>query len=112
MTEPRGRRPAGGKSISKRAVAELVVGTTNAPYKRSITASALAKALASGKSEPWTVHLATFFTDVRPELILKFAQMHGISAHILASTYRTVKAATGEGSPALEAVLDRLVPAS
>lgn len=105
------RRPARGRSMSKREVDELVLGTTNAPYKRSITAAALAKSLASGKSEPWTVHLATFFTDVKPELIFEFAEMHGISRRVLASAYRALKAATGEENPALEAILDQLAPA-
>jgi prevent-host-death family protein len=106
------RRPARGRPISKREVDDLVLGTTNAPYKRSITATALAKCLASGKNEPWTVHIVTFFTDVRPELIFEFAEMHGISRRALASSYRALKAATGEGNPALEAILDQLAPAS
>src|SRR5689334_4796531 len=41
------RRPARHRSMSKREVDELVLGTTNASYKRSITAAALAKSLAS-----------------------------------------------------------------
>lgn len=100
------RRPSRDRSMSKREVEELVLGTTNAPYKRSITATELTRGLTSGKSEPWTVHVATFFTDVKPELILKFAEMHGISKRVLASTYRAMKAATGETNPALETVLD------
>ena len=100
-----------GRPMSKREVDDLVLGTTNAPYKKSITAAALAKSLASGKSEPWTVHVATFFTDVKPQLIFEFAEMHGVSRRVLASSYRTVKAATGEGNPALEAILDQLAPA-
>lgn len=99
------------RSMSKREVDELVLGTTNAPYKRSITAAALAKSLASGKCGPWTIHIATFFTDVRPELIFEFAEMHGISRRVLASSYRALKAATKEGNPALEAILDQLAPA-
>src|SRR5262245_25531046 len=69
-------RPWRGRRISNREVDELVLGTTNAPYKRSITAAELKRRLASGKSESWRVHLATFFTDVKPELILKFAEIH------------------------------------
>lgn len=99
------RRPSRDRSMSKREVEELVLGTTNAPYKRSITATELTRGLVSGKSEPWTVHVATFFTDVKPELILKFAKMHGISRRVLASTYRAMKATTGEANPALETVL-------
>jgi prevent-host-death family protein len=105
------RRAPRSRPRSKREMDELVLGTTNAPYKRSITATALAKSLASGKSEPWTVHIATFFTDVKPELIFEFAEMHGISRRVLASSYRELKAATGEGNPALEAILDQLAPA-
>jgi excisionase family DNA binding protein len=97
--------------ISKGEVDELVLGTTNAPYRRSITAAELARSLVSGKSEPWTVHIATFFTDVKPELVLKFAEMHGISRRVLASTYRALKTATGEANPALETVLDQLASA-
>jgi excisionase family DNA binding protein len=100
------RRPSRARSMSKREVEDLILGTTNAPYRRSITATELTRGLASGKSEPWMVHIATFFTDVKPELILKFAEMHGISRRVLASTYRVMKAATGEASPALESVLD------
>jgi excisionase family DNA binding protein len=98
-------------SSSKRGVEELVLGTTNAPYKRSITAVELTRALASGKSDLWAVHVATFFTDVKPELILKFAETHGIPRRVLASTYRAMKAATGEANPALETVLE-LAPAT
>jgi prevent-host-death family protein len=106
------RRLTRGRSISKREVDELVLGTTNAPYTRSITAAALAKSLASGKCGQWKVHIATFFTDVKPELILAFAEVHGISRRVLASTYRALKAATGEGNPALEAILGQLAPAT
>jgi prevent-host-death family protein len=104
------QRPARGRPMSKREVDELVLGTTNAPYTRSITAAALAKSLASGKCGQWKVHIATFFTDVKPELIFEFAEVHGISRRVLASTYRALKAATGEGNPALEAILRQLAP--
>jgi excisionase family DNA binding protein len=102
------RRPARERPMSKREIDDLVLGTTNAPYRKSITAAELAKGLASGKSEPWTVHVATFFTDVKPELILKFAEMHGISRRVVASNYRALKVATGEANPALEAILGEL----
>jgi hypothetical protein len=36
------------------------------------------------------VHIATFFTYVRPELVLRFAQLHGIPTHELASAYREI----------------------
>lgn len=106
------RRPVRERSMSKREVDQLVLGTTNAPYRKSITAAELVKRLGSGKSEPWTVHIATFFTDVTPELILRFAEMHGISRRVLASTYEALKVATGEANSALEAAFDRLAPAT
>ncbi|WP_312014591.1 helix-turn-helix domain-containing protein [Bradyrhizobium sp. AUGA SZCCT0240] len=105
-------RPLRDRKMSKREVEELVLGTTNAPYKRSITATELSRGLTSGRSEPWTVHVATFFTDVKPEMILKFAEMHGISKRVLASAYRAMRAATGEANPALEAVFDKLASAT
>ena len=100
------------KSIPDREVDELVLSTTNAPYKRTISAVQLAKHIMSTGSGPWAVHLATFFTDVRPELILKFAALHGISKSNLATSYRAVKAATGEANPRLEAALEQLAPAA
>ena len=100
------RRPSGRQSIPDQEIDELVLGTTNAPYKKVISAAQLAKHLASSRSGPWNVHVATFFTDVRPELILKFAAIHGVSKSDLATTYRAVKAATGEANPRLEAALE------
>ena len=104
--------PSGRQSIPDQEVDELVLGTTNAPYKKVINAGNLAKYLASSKTGPWNVHVATFFTDVRPELILKFAAIHGVSKSSLATTYRAVKAATGESNPRLEASLEQLAPAA
>ena len=98
------------KSIPDREVDELVLSTTNAPYKRTISAVQLAKHVMSTGGGPWAVHLATFFTDVRPELILKFAAIHGISKSTLATSYRAVRAATGEANPRLEAAFEQLAP--
>jgi excisionase family DNA binding protein len=106
------REPSGRQSIPDQEVDELVLGTTNAPYKKVISVAQLAKQLASSRTGPWIVHVATFFTDVRPELILKFAAIHGISRSDLAITYRAVKAATGEANPRLEAVFEQLAPAA
>lgn len=106
------RGPSGRQSGPDQHVNDLVLGTTNAPYKKGISAAQLAKHLASGKPGPWIVHLATFFTDVRPELILKFATLHGVSRSSLAATYRAVKAATGEANLRLEAAFEQLAPAA
>jgi hypothetical protein len=102
-------RPA-ARGASVRKIDDLVLGTTNAPYRRSIRANELVNALMSGESGRWTVHVATFFTDVRPELVLRFAELHGIPKRGLASAYDEVKAATGEANPALEKLLEQLAP--
>jgi excisionase family DNA binding protein len=106
------RERSGRQSIPDQEVDELVLGTTNAPYKKVISAAQLAKHLASSRTGPWIVHIATFFTDVRPELILKFAAIHGVSKSDLATTYRAVKAETGEANPRLEAAFEQLAPAA
>jgi hypothetical protein len=95
-----------GRGANVREIDDLVLGTTNAPYRRSIRAKELVDALMSGESGRWTVHVATFFTDVRPELVLRFAELHDIPKHELASIYSGVKAATGEANPALEKLLE------
>jgi hypothetical protein len=92
------------------AIDDLVLGTTNAPYRRSISAVELAACLVANASSGWTVHVVTFFRDVRPELILQFAARHDISTACLAAAYHDIRARTGEVSPALEAVLERLAP--
>jgi hypothetical protein len=90
---------------------DLVLGTTNAPYRRSISAAQLVACLASGTSGDWMVHVASFFTEIRPELILQFADNHGVPAGSLAAAYHDIRTRTGEASPALEAALERLAPA-
>jgi excisionase family DNA binding protein len=103
-------QPSRRRGVAVRGIDDLVLGTTNAPYRRSIRAKELADALMSGESGRWAVHVATFFTDVRPELVLKFAKLHGIPKRKLASTYEEVKAATGEPNPSLENLLEQLAP--
>jgi len=94
------------------AVDALVLGTVNAPYKRSISAGELAQALASGNLRNWLVHVATYFTDVRPTLIIEFAEVHGIRHVELENVYATVKRTTGERNPDLEAALVALAHAA
>jgi hypothetical protein len=103
-------RPLPRRGAFVREIDDLVLGTTNAPYRRSIRAKELVDALMSGESGRWAVHVATFFTDVRPELVLRFAELHGIPKRELAITYDEVKAATGEANPALENLLEQLAP--
>jgi hypothetical protein len=96
--------------VSVREIDDLVLGTTNAPYRRSIDAKELVRALTSDRSGRNMVHIATFFTDVRPELVLKFARLHGVPKRKLAAAYGSVKKTTGEANPALESLLGRLAP--
>jgi hypothetical protein len=103
-------QPLRGQGASVREIDDLVLGTTNAPYRRLIRSKELVEALRSGESGQWTVHVATFFTDVRPQLVLRFAELHRIPTWRLASTYREMRDATGEANPALERLLEQLAP--
>lgn len=89
----------------------LVLSTVNAPYRRRVDAQTLAQCLRTGDAGNWLVHLATFFVDVRPDLVIRFAGRHGIELETLAQTYRSVRDQTGEGSPDLEVELKTRVPA-
>lgn len=87
------------------AVDKLVLATVNAPYKRDISAAALSECLVSADLGMWPVHVATFFTDVNSDLILRFSALHGLSMAGLAKAYLAMKAETGERNPDLEAEL-------
>ena len=86
-------------------VDKLVLSTVNAPYARNISAATLRKCIVEAKLDDWLVHVATFFTDVSPNLIFKFASSHGVSKSKLAEAYRVMKADTGERNSDLEAEL-------
>jgi hypothetical protein len=92
-------------------VDKLVLATVNAPYKRDIAASTLAECLLKADAGDWLVHVATFFTDVSPALVLAFAASHGISRIELAKAYSATKAKTGEQNLDLEAVLEAMAVA-
>jgi hypothetical protein len=87
-------------------VDKLVLATVNAPYKRDITALTLTECLLKADAGDWLVHVATFFTDVNPALIIAFATSHGISNTKLAHAYLAVKSTTGELNLDLEAVFE------
>jgi hypothetical protein len=89
-------------------VDQLVLGTTNAPYRRTISSTDLVARLRSRDWQKWTAHVVTFFTEVRPELVLQFARDHAIPIRDLSAAYRSMKSATGESNPALESSLERL----
>lgn len=96
------------RTSAPKAVDQLVLGTTNAPYRRTINSTDLVACLTSRDWQNWIAHVVTFFTEVRPELVLKFARLHGIPIQDLAAAYRSMKSATGETNPALERALERL----
>jgi hypothetical protein len=90
------------------AVDKLVLSTVNAPYKREITTLVLKECLIKAEPGTWAVHVATFFTDVSPSLILRFSESHGIPKSMLAEAYSAIKTITGESNADLEAELVRL----
>ncbi|WP_454650532.1 hypothetical protein [Bradyrhizobium liaoningense] len=96
------------RTAAPKDVDRLVLGTTNAPYRRTINSTDLVARLASRDWQNWIAHVVTFFTEVRPELVLQFARLHGIPIKDLSAAYRSMKSATGETSPALERALERL----
>jgi hypothetical protein len=104
------KQPTG--KTAARAVDQLVLATVNAPYKRTIGAATLAGCLGKADSGNWSVHIATFFTDVSPKLILAFAAAHGLSKSQLARAYAATKRMTGEQNPDLEAALGSLAVAA
>jgi hypothetical protein len=91
-----------GKSA---AVDDLVLATVNAPYTRCINAAMLADSIAKVEIDDWLVHIANFFTSVRPELVIEFAASHGISEDSVARAYVAASHATGMRNPDLESAL-------
>lgn len=95
----------GGTAEGISAVDKLVLATVNAPFKRDISAATLQECIAQAEISKWPVHVATFFTDVSPRLVLSFAAGHGISKSKLAEAYVVMKTTTGERNPDLESEL-------
>ena len=101
------------RKLAPKTVDALVLATVNAPYRRAIGSDTLAGCLARAELAEWPVHIATFFTDVRPHLVLAFAAAHGLSKSQLAKAYFATKHRTGEQNADLEAELGSLAtPAS
>ncbi|MGT2437809.1 helix-turn-helix domain-containing protein [Bradyrhizobium betae] len=96
------------RGAARKNVDQIVLGTTNAPYRRTISSTDLVARLTSQDWQNWIAHVVTFFTEVRPELVLQFARRHAISSRDLTAAYRSMKSATGETNPALERALERL----
>ncbi|MCJ2093788.1 hypothetical protein MKK67_15000 [Methylobacterium sp. J-072] len=90
----------------------LVLGTVNAPFRKPIDVATLVFSLGTGKVRPWLVHLATFFSEVAPDLVLDFARRHDVVDAKLARAYDAVKAQTGVENAALEKALVTLAQAT
>ncbi|MGJ3265000.1 MAG: hypothetical protein ACFE0R_17375 [Salinarimonas sp.] len=90
----------------------LVLGTVNASLKRQISADELSRCLRSADPEPWLVHVATFFGEVSPGLVVDFARAHDVDRRRLSRAYAATKARTGIVNAELEARLDTLAHAS
>ncbi|WP_063627813.1 hypothetical protein [Bradyrhizobium sp. WSM3983] len=99
---------ASNRGSAPKDVDQLVLGTTNAPYRRTISSADLVARLTSRDWQNWLAHVVTFFTEVRPELVLRFARLHAIPVRDLVAAYRSMKSATGETNPALESAFERL----
>lgn len=112
VSSPKKSKKSIGRSSNRASapkdIDQLVLGTTNAPYRRTINSTDLVARLASRDWQNWIAHVVTFFTEVRPELVLRFARIHAIPIQDLAAAYRSMKLATGENNPALERALERL----
>jgi hypothetical protein len=98
-----GQTAGAAKDIS--AVDRLVLGTINTPFKRDIDTATLLDCIWRAELGTWPVHVAAFFTDVAPHLILSFAAGHGISRSKLAEAYDVMKTETGERNLNLESEL-------
>jgi len=99
-------------SVSAAKVDRLVLGTVNASFKRSLDAETLAASVKSAEIDPWLPHIATFFIEVKPHLVLAFAEGHGITIAALGATYAKIKALTGEFNKVLDAELSGLAVTS
>jgi len=93
-------------------VDKLVLATVNAPYSRNISSAILEECLAKVKIAGWPAHLASFFTELKPELVLSFASEHGVSESNLTASYEAVKDFSGESNPGLEEQLVLLASAA
>lgn len=88
--------------MNPKGVDNLVMGTVNAPWKRTLAADQLATIVKTANLESCLPHVATFFTEVKPHLLLSFAKLHDISTPALGASYARVKELTGESNKQLE----------
>ncbi|EPY02957.1 hypothetical protein [Magnetospirillum fulvum] len=102
-------RKLDGSRMDVSPVDRLVLGTVNAPWKRSVEADALATAIIVGPDngwDGWQIHVVTFFSEVRPHLIREFADQHEIAWATVRQRYQEIREETAEVNLELEAAFD------
>ena len=90
---------------SLNGIDNLVLGTVNAPWKRTIDAETLARQIKEGKTSEWLCHMATFFAEVSPPLIADFAEAHSIDQETLMASYKKIKGITGEYNKYIDEII-------
>jgi hypothetical protein len=84
----------------------LVLATINASWRRTIDAPTLLGCIRDLREiQTWLPHLATMFSEVSLEALLRWMTAHDISPAVLGRCYEQVAALTGERNPMLEAWL-------
>jgi len=78
----------------------LVLTTVNAPYSKKLDAQALAHCLLDPSSAKAACGpMSSFFGDVKPELQIAFAEMHGISHDQLVAAAKAFAEFSGQSFP-------------
>jgi hypothetical protein len=78
----------------------LVLSTVNAPYSKKLDAQGLVQCLLDPTAAKAACGpVSSFFGDVKPELQIAFAQMHGITHAQLVAAAKTFAAYSGQSYP-------------
>jgi hypothetical protein len=80
--------------------AALVLTTVNAPYSKKLDAQGLVHCLLDpAAAKAACGPMSSFFGDVKPELQITFAQMHGITHAQLVAAAKAFAAYSGQSYP-------------
>ena len=78
----------------------LVLTTVNAPYSKKLDAQELVQCLLDPSSAKAACGpMSSFFGDVKPELQIAFAEMHGISHEQLVAAAKAFAEFSGQSFP-------------
>jgi hypothetical protein len=78
----------------------LVLSTVNAPYTKKLDAEELVQCLLDPTAAKAACGpMSSFFGDVKPELQIAFAEMHGITKSQLVAAAKTFAAYSGQSYP-------------